>query len=133
MEERDHDWTGNHDDNPHRDLTEDELLIKAHYDQILARDCPNYMEDAYHRGVWLRTLASFARGGFGDSQDWKRYEKFIVKWTEYYKSLGFKTDDKVEDGNFDKDSDVDSDEESKGNSEDGSEGECGSGTDRKEN
>ncbi|CZR55184.1 uncharacterized protein PAC_05070 [Phialocephala subalpina] len=96
-EERHEDWAGNQDDPPHRDLTQDELLIKGHYDQIMARSCPNFMEDAYGRGPWLRTLASFGRDGFGDSQDWKRYEKFIAKWAEYYRGMGFKTEEELDD------------------------------------
>jgi hypothetical protein len=89
-EEERNTWDGNTDANPHRDLTEDELLIKAHFDQIMARADPTYMEDTYHRGVWLRALARFGLYGFGDGQDWKRYSGFVREWDEYYASTGLK-------------------------------------------
>ncbi|KAF8848075.1 hypothetical protein BDZ45DRAFT_733169 [Acephala macrosclerotiorum] len=117
-EERNDDWTGNEDDKPHRDLTEDELLIKGHFDQIMSRGSPDYLEDAYNRGVWLRQLTRFARDGFCDSADWKRYKQFIVKWEEHYASLGFKTNEEVDDIKTDRESEG---EESDGEESDGEE------------
>jgi len=84
---RDLSWDGNRDTKPDRDLTEDELLIKAHFDQIMARNIPTYIEDAYHRGPWLRALARFAIEGFGDGVPWKRCEQFLEDWEEYYVAL----------------------------------------------
>jgi len=88
-------WSGNRDTKPERDLTNDELLIKAHFDQIMAREEPTYIEDTYHRGLWVRALARFALYGFSDSQDWKRYDKFVADWDEYFKSTGLKAEEDV--------------------------------------
>lgn len=48
---RDSDWNLDRDAPPGRDLTQDELLIKAHFDQTMERLSPGYIEDTYHRGV----------------------------------------------------------------------------------
>ncbi|KAG4432346.1 hypothetical protein IFR05_012165 [Cadophora sp. M221] len=82
------DWTGNRDRKPHRDLVGDELLVKAHFDQFMARASPSYLEDAYGRGVWLRALARFAIYPFEDSQDLDRYDPFVEAWDLHYASLG---------------------------------------------
>lgn len=66
-DERPFAWSGNRDAKPHRDLVEDELLIKVHFDQVMARASPTYIEDAYGRGIWLRALARFAIYNFGKS------------------------------------------------------------------
>jgi hypothetical protein len=93
-------WSGNRDTMPERDLTNDELLIKAHFDQIMARRCPTYLEDAYHRGVWIRALARFALYGFHYGQDFERYDKFVLDWENYFQSLSVEIakEDKVSEG-----------------------------------
>jgi hypothetical protein len=88
-EERREDWTGDEDEMPHRDLTEDELLIKSHIDQIMTRDSLDYWQDAYGRGVWIRRLTRFAQDGFKETRDWDRYHKLVADWAEYYQNLGF--------------------------------------------
>lgn len=40
-------WDGNNDVDVNRDLTHDELLIKAHLDRIMSRASPTYTEDTY--------------------------------------------------------------------------------------
>ncbi|KAH7319221.1 hypothetical protein BKA65DRAFT_609161 [Rhexocercosporidium sp. MPI-PUGE-AT-0058] len=80
-------WTGNRDRKPHRDLDGDELLVKAHFDQVMARASPSYLEDAYGHSVWLRALARFAIYPFEDSQDLDRYEPFVEAWKLHYASL----------------------------------------------
>ncbi|TVY80380.1 hypothetical protein LSUE1_G005032 [Lachnellula suecica] len=87
-DDRNPEWDGDRDLPPERDLTHDELLIKAHFDQSMERLMPGYIEDTYHRGVWLRRLARLAIHGFLSSEDWKRYEKLLEDWTVYFKSTG---------------------------------------------
>jgi hypothetical protein len=83
-------FTGNRDIKPERDLTENELLIKAHFDQIMARECPSYIEDTYHRGIWLRALLRFALEGVFEWPQIRRYDKFVADWEEYFRSTGSK-------------------------------------------
>lgn len=40
-------WSANRDTKPERDPTPDELLIKGHFDQLMSRASPTYIEDAY--------------------------------------------------------------------------------------
>jgi len=86
-ENRDPSWTGNRDVKPKRLLTEDELLIKAHFDHIMARASPSYIEDTYRRGPWLRALARFAIYNFEDGVNWNRYDGFVEEWEEYYEAV----------------------------------------------
>jgi hypothetical protein len=96
-QERSDRFTGHSRDiKPERHLTENELLIKAHFDQIMARECPNYIEDTYHRGIWLRALLRFALDGVFDWQQIPRYNKFVADWEEYFRSTGLKALDEVE-------------------------------------
>ncbi|KAH6711533.1 hypothetical protein BKA61DRAFT_426546, partial [Leptodontidium sp. MPI-SDFR-AT-0119] len=83
-EERSSHWAYDRDTNPERPLTADELLVKANFDQIVARACPNFLEDTYGRGVWLRRLARFGIYGFHDSEDFARYTQFVKDWSMYY-------------------------------------------------
>ncbi|KAG4424161.1 hypothetical protein IFR04_002715 [Cadophora malorum] len=86
-EDRSSHWAYDRDTSPERLLTADQLLVKATFDQIVARACPNFIEDAYGRGIWLRRLARFGIYGFHDSEDFARYEQFVKDWQEYYVSL----------------------------------------------
>ncbi|KAH6669529.1 hypothetical protein B0J14DRAFT_598897 [Halenospora varia] len=81
------DWDGDRDSPAERDLTGDELLIKAQFDQIMERARPGYIQDTYCRGVWLRRLAKIALAGFSNSTDWKAYPGFVEQWDEYYAAL----------------------------------------------
>jgi len=81
-------WSGNRDVPPGKPRTQDELLIKAHFDQIMERALPGYIEDAYHRGIWLRALFRFGFEGFGHGHQWPRYSKFVTNWENYYHGLG---------------------------------------------
>jgi len=49
----------NNDIVPQRGLNQDELLAKAHFDQIMVRADPTYIEDTYVRGVWIRKSVQF--------------------------------------------------------------------------
>ncbi|CZT47068.1 uncharacterized protein RSE6_07594 [Rhynchosporium secalis] len=79
--------THDRDVKPWRDLTGDELLIKAHFDQLMARADSTYLEDAYGRGRWLRALARFGVYPFEDFWELDRYEPFVEAWNAYYASL----------------------------------------------
>ncbi|TVY18959.1 hypothetical protein LARI1_G002453 [Lachnellula arida] len=87
-DEEDRVWSQNRDEPPLRDLTQDELLIKAHFDQLMEKASPGYLEDTYHRGIWLRRLARFALEGFEDGEAYKRYDIFVKEWYEYSSWLG---------------------------------------------
>jgi hypothetical protein len=80
-------WSGNFDVPPARELTQDELLIKAHFDQIMARANPSFIEDAYHRGPWLRRLARFALFGFSEYGCFERYDAFVTEWEEHLSTI----------------------------------------------
>lgn len=77
-------WAGNLDAPPTRKPTNDEFLIKAHFDYIMAKADPSYIQDAYHRGPWLRALAEFAIYNFQHGIYWDKYDGFVKRWEEYY-------------------------------------------------
>ncbi|EPE30732.1 Protein kinase-like (PK-like) [Glarea lozoyensis ATCC 20868] len=80
-------WMGDHDDKPERPFTHDELLIKAHFDQTMAQLCPSYLEDAYHRGYWLRRLSRFAVLGLESAECINRFWTLSEEWDQYYQAL----------------------------------------------
>lgn len=86
-ENRSTDFTGNFDIPPTRELTQDELLIKGHFDQIMSRADPTYIEDAYGRGVWLRRLARMALDGFGGYGGYERAEILQEEWEKHFMSI----------------------------------------------
>lgn len=86
-ENRSSEFTGNFDISPARELTQDELLIKGHFDQIMSRADPTYIEDAYGRGVWLRRLARMALDGFGGYGGYERAEALQKEWEKYFTSI----------------------------------------------
>ncbi|KAF7954024.1 uncharacterized protein EAE97_001422 [Botrytis byssoidea] len=77
-------WDGNRETPPQRALTEDELAIKNHFDQIMQQADPNYMNDTYFRGVWIRRLFQFTQTGFHDTVDFDRCNKFVKDWKNYF-------------------------------------------------
>lgn len=72
---------------PKRKLTNNELLIKAHFDRTMAGLLPTYLDDAYTRGPWLRKLARFVHSGWNSTYDFKLYDDFIGEWAEYYGNM----------------------------------------------
>ncbi|KAF7961266.1 hypothetical protein EAE96_000932 [Botrytis aclada] len=84
--ERSRFWNGDREIPPQRPLTEDELAIKNHFDQIMQQADPNYMNDTYFRGVWIRRLFGFAKTGFHDSQNFKDFHKYAKEWKNYFDS-----------------------------------------------
>ncbi|KAK0118053.1 hypothetical protein ONS95_012362 [Cadophora gregata] len=80
-------WCGDRDEKPQRDLTGDELLIKAHFDQVMTRASPTWMDDAYGRGVWLRALARYGLYPFEDGLNYSNYDDFIAAWDGYFQSV----------------------------------------------
>ncbi|TGO56450.1 hypothetical protein BCON_0077g00040 [Botryotinia convoluta] len=79
-------WDGERETPPERALTEDELAIKNHFDQIMQQADPNYMNDTYFRGVWIRRLFKFTQTGFCYSADFERCDKFVKDWKNYFDS-----------------------------------------------
>ncbi|TVY93238.1 hypothetical protein LAWI1_G002368 [Lachnellula willkommii] len=90
LDARRSDWDGNRNTPPNRDLTPDELLVKAHFDQTMERLTPGYIEDTYHRGVWLRRVAELAMHGVLENEDFRDGEKIVEDWRLYFTSLGLK-------------------------------------------
>lgn len=80
-------WSGNLDVPPTRKLTDDEARIKDHFDHIMAKADPSYIEDAYIRGPWLRRLARFALYGFSEFGCFERYDALVKDWEEHYSSI----------------------------------------------
>ncbi|KAF7910214.1 uncharacterized protein EAE98_012169 [Botrytis deweyae] len=77
-------WDGDRETPPQRALTEDELAIKNHFDQIMQQADPNYMNDTYFRGVWIRRLFQFTQTGFCYTADFDRCYKFLKDWKNYF-------------------------------------------------
>ncbi|TEY79504.1 hypothetical protein BOTCAL_0044g00370 [Botryotinia calthae] len=77
-------WDGDRELPPQRALTEDELAIKNHFDQIMQQADPNYMNDTYFRGVWIRHLFSFMQTGFRNCYQYKMVGKFVKDWKNYF-------------------------------------------------
>ena len=81
-------WMGNFDQLPSRALTHQEMLIKGHFDQIMQRADPTYLDDAYGRGPWLRRLGRFAIYGLLENAlNIETYEAFVEEWDAHYMSL----------------------------------------------
>ncbi|TGO36513.1 hypothetical protein BHYA_0122g00060 [Botrytis hyacinthi] len=87
-------WDGDRETPPQRALTEDELAIKNHFDQIMQQADPNYMNDTYFRGVWIRRLFQFTQTGFHDTADFQRGDKFVKDWKNYFDGHVLMTPDK---------------------------------------
>lgn len=100
-DERSSDWAGKFEQPPARLLTQNELLIKAHFDQIMAKHSPSYMDDAYGRGPWIRRLASFALRGFGEFGSFERCDFLVKEWRVYYNSIAGHPMDESSDGDSD--------------------------------
>lgn len=82
--ERTSDWDGNRDSPPERALTQEELAIKSHFDQIMQQADPNYLSDTYFRGVWIRRLFRCTQTGFVDGSDFERCDKLVEDWEAYF-------------------------------------------------
>jgi hypothetical protein len=80
-------YDGNPDIPPARAFTQDEQLIKAHFDKIMEEYDPSYIEDAYQRGPWLRGLAKYALYGFGCYGSREGLEDFKKEWREFYDKI----------------------------------------------
>ncbi|CAG8949097.1 hypothetical protein HYFRA_00002226 [Hymenoscyphus fraxineus] len=70
-----------------RDMTDDELLIKARFDQEMMKRSPSYVQDTYGRGLWLRRMSRFAINGWVQGECFHRLDKLSEEWAEYYDSL----------------------------------------------
>jgi len=65
-------------------LTDDQNLIKERFEEAITASVPSFLDDAYHRGRWLRRIMSFALYGFFYSQDIGRYKVLIQDWNIYF-------------------------------------------------
>ncbi|KAK6611990.1 hypothetical protein H4I96_01203 [Botrytis cinerea] len=83
-DERTECWDGDRETPPERALTEDELAIKNHFDQIMQQADPTYMNDTYFRGVWIRRLFKITQTGFSTTSDFQRCDKLLKDWGNYY-------------------------------------------------
>ncbi|PVH76358.1 hypothetical protein DL98DRAFT_517953 [Cadophora sp. DSE1049] len=100
-DDRSSDWTGKFEQPPARLLAQNELLIKAHFDQIMAKHSSSYMDDAYGRGPWIRRLASFALRGFGEFGSFERCDFLVKEWRAHYNSIAGHPIDESSDGDSD--------------------------------
>ncbi|QSZ29705.1 hypothetical protein DSL72_004222 [Monilinia vaccinii-corymbosi] len=80
-------WDGDHNTPLEQELNQEELTIKGHFDQIMQQADPQYLEDTYGRGVWIRRIFTFANQGIGDGHDHLRCHRFLRDWRRYYKGL----------------------------------------------
>ncbi|RDW58787.1 hypothetical protein BP6252_13263 [Coleophoma cylindrospora] len=68
-------------------LTDEQNLVKGRFDEAMVAHSPTFLDDAYHRGKWLRRLSTLALHGFSYSQDWDRYKLLIQDWDTYLRAL----------------------------------------------
>jgi hypothetical protein len=48
-------------------FTNDQNLIKERFEVAMTASLPSFLDDAYHRGRWLRRIMTFALRGFSYS------------------------------------------------------------------
>ncbi|KAF7888718.1 uncharacterized protein EAF02_003259 [Botrytis sinoallii] len=87
-------WDGDRETPPERALAEDELAIKNHFDEIMQQADPNYMDDTYFRGVWIRRLFKFTQTGLCYTHDFQRGDQFVKDWKSYFDNHVLMTPDK---------------------------------------
>ena len=85
------------DHHPNDNLPDEDLALKSHFDGKAAAALPNYLEDAYGRGRWLRRIWTFARSGADNMwyielikqlpKDWAARPKPVVPQPEKPKDL----------------------------------------------
>ena len=85
------------DHHPNDDLSDENLALKSHFDAAAAAVLPDYLEDAYGRGRWLRRIWTFARSGANNAwyvelikelpKDWAARPKQIVSQPEQLASF----------------------------------------------
>ncbi len=100
-DERSSAWSGNLDVPPSRKLTDDEFLIKAHFDHIMPKADPSYIEDAYIRGPWLRRLARFALYGFTEFHCFERYDALVKDWDGHFSFISRNRYESADSGKYD--------------------------------
>ena len=94
------------DHHPNNNLSDENLALKSHFDAAAAAVLPDYLEDAYGRGRWLRRIWTFASSGANTAwyvelikelpRDWAARPKQIVSepeqrasfWTRSLRWLG---------------------------------------------
>jgi len=70
-----------YDQPPKNGYSQDELTIKAHFDQIMQRADPTYMDDAYNRGPWIRRLVAIALERIDDTEN---FDILNEQWKAHY-------------------------------------------------
>ena len=85
------------DHHPNDNLSDENLALKSYFDAKAAAALPNYLEDAYGRGRWLRRIGTFARSGADNmwyielikqlQKDWAARPKPVVPQPERPKDL----------------------------------------------
>ena len=69
------------DHHPNNDLSDENLALKAHFDAAAAAVLPDYLEDAYGRGRWLRRIWTFARTGANNAWYVELIKELPRDWT----------------------------------------------------
>ncbi|KAL8831620.1 MAG: hypothetical protein Q9191_000771 [Dirinaria sp. TL-2023a] len=68
------------DHDPTLVLSEEDAALKAHFDAKAAAVLPQYLEDAYGRGRWLRRIWTYARNEIGQPYLLDRAEAMRKEW-----------------------------------------------------
>ena len=80
------------DHDPCSNLPEENMAIKTHFDAKAAAALPNYLEDAYGRGRWLRRIWTYARNEIRQPHLLDRADQLRKEWDERPKPIVEKTE-----------------------------------------
>jgi len=64
-------------------LPADMLQLKQAMDEYMASKDPNYMQDVYGHGRWIRRVEKFAEGGWTDDREFKMVNWLIDEWNAH--------------------------------------------------
>ncbi|KAI9648837.1 hypothetical protein NHQ30_003478 [Ciborinia camelliae] len=76
-------WDGDRSEPLQRNLTTEENLIKTHFDRIMQGADPEWYDDTYVRGPWVRRMFKFALYSFEDEYPVQKFDKFKEDWAAY--------------------------------------------------
>lgn len=75
------------DHHPNKDLSEDQLALKAYFDTKAAAALPGYLEDAYGSGLWMRRIWTLVRGDLHNCWYLDVMEQVGKDWNERSKPI----------------------------------------------
>ena len=70
------------DHQPNTNLSDENIALKAYFNEKTATALPHYLEDAYGRGRWLRRIWTFARNGIHSQWHLDLIGQLLKDWDE---------------------------------------------------